>query len=160
MFCFTKKLYKSVMIFITNMPNYGVSTGNHIVMKPIRQISYHFQKCCVVKRIRYENRAELLVSDGNAKPIPYEKHNGVKPKSLLNGVPYVPYVPTCPTCSTCPTCPACPRAQVYFTDQKMKKWKLCTHTFLRVLILILTLILQFLSKNVDFNRHSVKRRRL
>ena len=34
---------KSVMTFITNMPNYGVSIRNHIVMKPIRYISYHFR---------------------------------------------------------------------------------------------------------------------
>ena len=27
-------------------------------MKPIRQISYRFQKSCVVKPIRYENRAK------------------------------------------------------------------------------------------------------
>ena len=32
------------MTFITNMPNYGVSIRNHIVMKPIRYISYHFRK--------------------------------------------------------------------------------------------------------------------
>ena len=46
---------------------------------------------------------------------------------------YLSYVPTRHTCSTCP---ACPRAQVYFTDCKIKKWKLYTHTFLRVLSLI------------------------
>ena len=50
-------------------------------------------------------------------------------RALRAHVPYVHYVPTCPTCSTCPTCP---RAQGYFTDQKIKKWK-----FLRVLSLIL-----------------------
>ena len=48
-------------------------------------------------------------------------------------VPYVAYVPTRPTC------PMCPRAQVYFTDWKIKKWKFCTHTFLRVLSLTLSL---------------------
>ena len=45
-------------------------------------------------------------------------------------VPYVLYMPICPTCT---------RAQVYFTDRKIKKWKFCTHTFLRVLSLILDL---------------------
>ena len=50
--------------------------------------------------------------------------------------PYVLYVPFGPMD---PTCPTCPRAQVYFTDRKIKKWKLCTHTFLRVLSLILDL---------------------
>ena len=30
---------------------------------------------------------------------------------------HVPYVPMRPTC---PTCPTCPRAQVYFTDRKIK----------------------------------------
>ena len=49
---------------------------------------------------------------------------------------HVPNVPTRPMCSTYPTCP---RAQVYFTDRKIKKWKLCTHTFLRVLSLVLDL---------------------
>ena len=35
---------------------------------------------CVVKTIRYENRAELSVLNGNKRPIyPYEFHNGVKP---------------------------------------------------------------------------------
>ena len=52
---------------------------------------------------------------------------------LLNGMPNVPMCPTCYNCSTCP------RAQVYFTDQKIRKCKLCTHTFLRVLSLILDL---------------------
>ena len=32
-----------------------------------------------MKAIRYENRAELFVLDGNARPIRYEKHNVVKP---------------------------------------------------------------------------------
>ena len=32
-------------------------------------------------------------------------------------VPYVPYVPFVPTR---PTCPTCSRAQVYFTDRKIK----------------------------------------
>ena len=36
---------------------------------------------------------------------------------------HVLYVPTRPTC------PTCPRAQVYFRDRKIKKWKLCTHEF-------------------------------
>ena len=45
-------------------------------------------------------------------------------------VPYVLYVPTRPTC---------PRGQVYFIGRKIKKWKLCTHAFLRVLSLILDL---------------------
>ena len=48
-------------------------------------------------------------------------------------VRYVPYVPTRPTC------PTCPPAQVYFTERKIKRWKFCTHTFLRVLSLILDL---------------------
>ena len=51
-------------------------------------------------------------------------------RALSTHTPYVPYVPTRPTC---------PRAQVYFTDQRIKKWNLCTHTFLRVLSLILDL---------------------
>ena len=59
--------------------------------------------------------------------------------SLLNGVPNVLYMPTRPTCSTCPTRPRVLRAQVYFTDRKIKKWKFCTHMFLRVLSLILGL---------------------
>ena len=67
------------MILITNMPNNGISIRKHFVMKPIRQIPYHFQKLCVVKPIRYESRAELFVSDGNAWPIHNEKHNGMKP---------------------------------------------------------------------------------
>ena len=32
-----------------------------------------------MKPIRYENRAELFVLDGNVGPMRYEKHNGVKP---------------------------------------------------------------------------------
>ena len=35
----------------------------------------------------------------------------------------VPYVPTRPMCSTDLL------DQAYFTDQKIKKWKLCAHTF-------------------------------
>ena len=31
-----------------------------------------------MKPIRYENRAELFVLDGDTRPIRYEKHNGVK----------------------------------------------------------------------------------
>ena len=54
-------------------------------------------------------------------------------------MPYMPYVLYVPYVSTRLTCPTCPRAQVYFTDRKIKKWKLCTHTFLRVLSLILDL---------------------
>ena len=50
--------------------------------------------------------------------------------SLLNGVPNVL------------TCPTCPRAQVYFTERKIKKLKFCTHSFLKVLSLILDLILE------------------
>ena len=46
---FTKRLYKSFMIFITNMPDYDVSIRKHIAMKPIR----------------YENCTAL---DRNAKP--------------------------------------------------------------------------------------------
>ena len=45
-------------------------------------------------------------------------------------VHYVPYIPRCLTCPTCPVCPMYPRAQVYFTDRKIKnigfneiKWK-------------------------------------
>ena len=49
------------------------------------------------------------------------------------------YVLTLPTCSTCPTCPTCVPAQIYFTDRKIEKWTFCTHTFLRVLSLILEL---------------------
>ena len=43
------------------------------------QILYHFQKCCVVKAIRYENRAKLVVLNGNKRPIRYKFYNGVKP---------------------------------------------------------------------------------
>ena len=32
-----------------------------------------------MKPIRYKNRAELFVLDGNARPIRYENHNVVKP---------------------------------------------------------------------------------
>ena len=32
-----------------------------------------------MKAIRYENRAELFVLNGNKEPIRYEFHNGVKP---------------------------------------------------------------------------------
>ena len=39
---------------------------------------YFFQKRCVVKAIRYENRAELFVFNGNKRPIRYEFQNGVK----------------------------------------------------------------------------------
>ena len=52
----------------------------HAAVKPVRQILYHFQKRCVVKTIRYKNRAELFVLNGNKRPIQYEFHNGVKPK--------------------------------------------------------------------------------
>lgn len=61
------------MILITNMPNNGISIRKHFVMKPIRQIPYHFQKLCVVKPIRYENRVELFVLDGDKKHIRNEK---------------------------------------------------------------------------------------
>ena len=40
---------------------------------------YHFQKRCLVKAIRYENRVELFVLNGNKRPIQYEFHNGMKP---------------------------------------------------------------------------------
>ena len=50
----------------------------HAVVKPIRQILYHFQKRCVVKAIQYENRAESFVLNGSKRPIRYESHNGVK----------------------------------------------------------------------------------
>ena len=48
------------------------------VSKPTWWILYHFQKRCVVKAIRYKNRAELFVLNGNKRPIRYELHNGVK----------------------------------------------------------------------------------
>ena len=87
------------------------------------------------------------------------KLESAKWRAQRTHVPYVPYVPKCPsalralralrphapyvpyvlTCSTCPTCPTCPHAHVYFTDRKIKKWKFCTHTFLRLLSLILGL---------------------
>ena len=71
-------------------------------------------------------------------------------ESLLNGVPNMPTCPRAlralralrahaPYVSTCPTCSTCPRAHVYFTDRKIKKWKLCTHMFIRVLSLVLDL---------------------
>ena len=50
----------------------------HAVSKSIRQILYHFQKRCVVKAIRYKNRAELFVLNRNKRPIRYEFHNRVK----------------------------------------------------------------------------------
>ena len=53
-----------------------------------------------------------------------------KTLSLLNDVPKHPTRSKCPTCT---------RAQVYFTDWKIKKWKLCIRTFIRVLSLILGL---------------------
>ena len=40
---------------------------------------YHFQKRCVVKAIRYENRTELFALNGNKRLIRYEFRNGVKP---------------------------------------------------------------------------------
>ena len=33
----------------------------------------------MVKPIRYKDRAELFILDGNARPIGYGKHNGVIP---------------------------------------------------------------------------------
>ena len=56
----------------------------HAVVKPIRQILYHFQKRCIVEAIRYENRAEMFVLNGNKRPILYDFHYGVKP-SWYNG---------------------------------------------------------------------------
>ena len=44
-----------------------------------------------------------------------------------------------PTCSACPRALRALRAQVYFTDRKIKKWKIFTCAFLRVLRLILDL---------------------
>ena len=35
-------------------------------------------KRCVVKDVRYKNRAELFILNGNKRPIRYEFHNGVK----------------------------------------------------------------------------------
>ena len=61
------------------------------------------------------------------------KLESAKWRALRAHAPYVPYV------LTCSTCPTCPRAHVYFTDWKIKKWKFCTHTFLRLLSLILGL---------------------
>ena len=96
--------------------------------------------------IFFQNTAELLFLKDSCEDMQ-------KGRSLLNGVPNVPTCPTCPRAlrairahapcvlyvpyvPTRPNCPTCPRAQVYFTDQKIKKWKFCTHTFLRVLSLI------------------------
>ena len=57
---------------------------------------------------------------------------------------HVPYVPMC---LTCPTCPTCPRAQVYFTDWKIKnigfneiKWRFVYRCFQGCWTLIWTLI--------------------
>ena len=41
-------------------------------------------------------------------------------QALRADVPYVPYVSYVPYVPTHPTSPACPRAQVYFTDRKVK----------------------------------------
>ena len=49
------------------------------------------------------------------------------------------HVPTCSACPTCPRALCALRAQVYFTDQKIKKWEIFTRAFLRVLRLILDL---------------------
>ena len=57
---------------------YYASECFHAVVKSIRQILYHFQKRCVVKAIRYENRAKLFVLNGNKRPMRYEFHNDVK----------------------------------------------------------------------------------
>ena len=54
-------------------------------------------------------------------------------RALRAHVLYAPYVPMRPTC---------PRAQVYFTEGKIRKWKFCTHTFLKVLSLILNINLR------------------
>ena len=61
----------------------------HAVVKPIRQILYHFQKRCVVKTIRYENRAELFVFNGNKRPIRYKFHYGVKPNRYSGNMVYI-----------------------------------------------------------------------
>ena len=60
---------------------------------------------------------------------------------------YVPYLSTRPMCPTCSTCPTCPRAQVYFTDRKIKnigfneiKWRFVHWCFQGCWILIWTLI--------------------
>ena len=57
-------------------------------------------------------------------------------------VPYVPYIPTRPTCPTCPRALRALRAHVpkyILQTGKLKKWKLCTDTFFRVLSLNLDL---------------------
>ena len=72
------------MIFKTNMPNHDVSIRKHSIMKPIQQTLYHIQRRCVVKPIRYEIRAELFNSDGNARPLRNKRHNAVKPKRYEN----------------------------------------------------------------------------
>ena len=59
----------------------------HAVVKPMRQILYHFQKCYVVKATPYENRAELFILNGNNRPIRYEFHDGVK-SNRYNGNMY------------------------------------------------------------------------
>ena len=61
----------------------------YAVVKPIRQISYHFQKRCLVKAIRHENRAELSALNGNKMPIRYEFHNGVKPIQYNGNMVYI-----------------------------------------------------------------------
>ena len=42
-----------------------------------------------MKAIRYKNRAELFVLNGNKRPIRYEFHNGVKPNWYNGNIVYV-----------------------------------------------------------------------
>ena len=76
-------------------------------------------------------RAYLCLNNESAK-----WHAQRAQRVLRAHVPYVLYVPYMPTR---PACPTCRRAQVYFTDWKIKKWKPFTHTFVKVLSLILDL---------------------
>ena len=42
-----------------------------------------------MKAIRYKNRAELFVLNGNKRPIRYEFHNGVKPNRYNGNMVYI-----------------------------------------------------------------------
>ena len=57
----------SIILGRVFMPLWNLSQRFYInaVVKPIPKILYHFQKRCVVKAIRYENRAKLFVLNGN-----------------------------------------------------------------------------------------------
>ena len=74
-------------------------------------------------------------------------------RALRAHVPYLPYALYVPYVPTRLTCPTCPRAQVYFTDRKIKnttfneiKWKFIHWPFQGCWILIWTLIKIFILK--------------